>query len=223
SRTEPEAGFGYDRRSELPGELCRLVGGAVVGDDRAVARGHPAEHPRQRLRLVEHREDDVGHERHARWGSLRISNASAKRLLARVPSGRWRHARRSAPWVCAAGSPAGTRAGFRTSSRPAWPQPSQRASWRARAATPAALAPRLVDRPRSPLAFAAGAFALGLALRLALAAARGGPERWYVVFGTDPEAAHEYLPALPALGLGLQPFLDRFAELAPSLPTHPSG
>ena len=87
----------------------------------------------------------------------------------------------------------------------------------------AALAPRLVDRPRSPLAFAAGAFALGLALRLALAAARGGPERWYVVFATDPEAAHEYLPALPALGLGLQPFLDRFAELAPSLPTHPSG
>jgi len=85
------------------------------------------------------------------------------------------------------------------------------------------LAPRLRARTLSPLAFAAIAFALGLALRLALAAARGGPHRWWAVFATDPEAHREYLPALPALSVGLHAFLDRFAEVAPSLPTHPSG
>src|SRR3954454_1646392 len=82
---------------------------------------------------------------------------------------------------------------------------------------------RLRERPVSPVAFAAATYGLALALRLALAAARGGPERWSAVFGTDPEAAHEYLPALPALSVGLSTFLDRFAEVAPSLPTHPSG
>lgn len=85
-----------------------------------------------------------------------------------------------------------------------------------------AVAPRLRDRP-SPLTFTVLAFGLGLVLRLALAAARSGPERWYAVFGSDPEADHEYLPALPALGVGLHAFLDRFAEVAPSLPTHASG
>ncbi|MCA1657288.1 MAG: hypothetical protein LC713_06220, partial [Actinobacteria bacterium] len=86
-----------------------------------------------------------------------------------------------------------------------------------------ALAPLLLDRPRSPLAFAAAAFVLGLVLRLALAAARGGPGRWYAVFAGDPEAAHEYLPALPALSVGIHAFLAHFAEVVPSLPTHPSG
>ena len=87
----------------------------------------------------------------------------------------------------------------------------------------ATLTPRLRDRRLSPLAFAAATLALAVALRLALAAARSGPERWSAVFGSDPEAQNEYLPALPALLVGLHPFLDRFAEVAPSLPIHPSA
>jgi methylthioxylose transferase len=71
--------------------------------------------------------------------------------------------------------------------------------------------------------FVAGATALGLLARLAVAASRGGTGSWYSVFGLDPEAANEYLPALPALDLGLGDFLDRFAELAPSLPIHASA
>jgi hypothetical protein len=59
--------------------------------------------------------------------------------------------------------------------------------------------------------------------RLALAASRDGVGAWHSVFGSDPEAANEYLPALPALHLGVGHFLDRFAELAPSLPIHPSA
>lgn len=74
-----------------------------------------------------------------------------------------------------------------------------------------------------PLAFALAASALGLVARLALAASREGVDGWYSVFGSDPEAANEYLPALPALDLGLGAFLDRFAQLAPSLPIHPSA
>ena len=72
--------------------------------------------------------------------------------------------------------------------------------------------------------FLAGAFLLALLARLSLAAARDGVDGWYSVFGLDPEAANEYLPALPALeSLGPRDFLDRFAELAPTLPIHPSG
>ncbi len=85
-------------------------------------------------------------------------------------------------------------------------------------------APRLRDAPKSAFGFAASAFALALASRMALALARGGgAERLWAVFSTAPEAQREYLPALPALRLGVRSFLDRFAELAPSLPTHPSG
>lgn len=72
-------------------------------------------------------------------------------------------------------------------------------------------------------AFVLGATSLALVARLALAASEGGPSSWYSVFGLDPEAANEYLPALPALDLGVGTFLDRFAELAPSLPIHPSA
>lgn len=71
--------------------------------------------------------------------------------------------------------------------------------------------------------FLGSVIALGLLARLALAAARGGTDSWYSVFGLDPEAANEYLPALPALELGLRDFLDRFAEIAPSLPIHASA
>ena len=77
---------------------------------------------------------------------------------------------------------------------------------------------------RSVLTFLAGAFALALVARLALAAAREGIDGWYTVFGTDPEAANEYLPVLPTIeSLGVRDFLDRFAELAPTLPIHPSA
>jgi hypothetical protein len=83
--------------------------------------------------------------------------------------------------------------------------------------------PRLLaDRVR-PAAFAGASFALSLVLRLGLAAARGGTRQWDAVFGSSSEAAHEYLPALPALRIGVHAFLERFARIAPTLPTHPSG
>ena len=76
----------------------------------------------------------------------------------------------------------------------------------------------------SPLAFLVGITLLALGARLALAGVRDGTAGWYSMFGLDPEAANEYLPALPALhSLGVHDFLDRFAELAPSLPIHPSA
>jgi hypothetical protein len=86
-----------------------------------------------------------------------------------------------------------------------------------------ALAPRLLTL--RPAAFAAATLPLTLALRLALAPARSGPTAWYEVF--DParsaEAKNEYLPALGALDAGVRFFLDRFAELVPSLPVHAAG
>ncbi len=84
-----------------------------------------------------------------------------------------------------------------------------------------ALAVVIARRPLSPRAFAAAAFGLGLAARLALAAVGRGPEGWYAIFGE--RGSREYLPALPALDLGTGTFLDRFAEIAPSLPIHPSA
>jgi hypothetical protein len=72
--------------------------------------------------------------------------------------------------------------------------------------------------------FVLGVFAIALAARLGLSLARDGADGWYAVFGSDPEAANEYLPVLPAIdSLGLHAFLDRFAELAPTLPIHPSA
>ncbi|MFN8111591.1 MAG: hypothetical protein U0R51_00175 [Solirubrobacterales bacterium] len=74
------------------------------------------------------------------------------------------------------------------------------------------------------LAFVGGVFAIALAARLGLSLARDGADGWYAVFGSDPEAANEYLPVLPAIdSLGLHAFLDRFAELSPTLPIHPSA
>ncbi len=72
--------------------------------------------------------------------------------------------------------------------------------------------------------FLLGALAIALITRLALAAARDGTAGWYAIFGSEPEAGNEYLPALPALhSLGAGAFLDRFAELSPTLPIHPSA
>jgi hypothetical protein len=83
--------------------------------------------------------------------------------------------------------------------------------------------PRLLGDRVRPRAFAGGTFIMSLVLRLGLAAARGGTRQWDGVFATSSEAAHEYLPALPALRIGVHAFLARFAKLAPALPTHPSG
>lgn len=74
------------------------------------------------------------------------------------------------------------------------------------------------------MTFLAGGFAAALVARLGLSLLRDGADGWYAIFGSDPEAANEYLPALPALhALGLRDFLDRFAELSPTLPIHPSA
>ncbi|MEN3280912.1 MAG: methylthioxylose transferase [Solirubrobacteraceae bacterium] len=87
-----------------------------------------------------------------------------------------------------------------------------------------ALAPRL---PRRPPAFAAGALALALGLGLGINLARSGAAGWYAVFDLGPggsfEAANEYLPGLPALSYGPRFYLDRFAELVPSLPVNVAG
>ena len=86
------------------------------------------------------------------------------------------------------------------------------------------LAPRLLTPRVPPWAFALAALALTLVLRLALAAGSGGTAQWSAVF--DPrtfEGANEYLPALGALDFGTGFFVDRFAELVPSLPVHAAG
>ena len=85
-----------------------------------------------------------------------------------------------------------------------------------------ALAPRLLRLPA--WAFALAAFALTLVLRLALAAGGGGTAQWSEVFQVPGfEGPNEYLPALGALDFGAGFFVDRFAELVPSLPVHAAG
>ena len=84
------------------------------------------------------------------------------------------------------------------------------------------LALRLRAAALRPAVFALGALALGLVARLALALVRDGTAGWLSALGRG-DAQNEYLPALPALSLGWIAFLDRFAEVAPSLPTHPSA
>lgn len=90
-----------------------------------------------------------------------------------------------------------------------------------------AMAPGLPRRARDPRAFAAGALALALALGLAVNLARAGVSGWYAIFDLGPrgsfEAANEYLPGLPALSYGTRFYLDRFAELVPSLPVNVAG
>src|SRR3954447_25452084 len=91
----------------------------------------------------------------------------------------------------------------------------------------ALIAPRAARALRSPVAFGAFLFVLALALGLALNLARHGVRDWYAIFDTSPggsfEAPNEYLPGLPALSYGTRFFLDRFAELVPSLPVNVAG
>jgi hypothetical protein len=85
-----------------------------------------------------------------------------------------------------------------------------------------ALVPRAL-RAR-PASFALALFTGTLVLRLVLAAARGGTEQWAHVFRlTSFEGPNEYLPALKSFAYGTGFFLDRFAELVPSLPVHSAG
>ena len=68
------------------------------------------------------------------------------------------------------------------------------------------------------------AFGLTLVLRLALAAGGGGTAQWSTMFDLGGfEGPNEYLPALGALDFGAGFFVDRFAELVPSLPVHAAG
>ena len=90
------------------------------------------------------------------------------------------------------------------------------------------LAPRLAASSLGPWRFAAAALALGLALRLGLGMGRNGPSALYSVFEVPkPESSNEYLPALPALDLGLRFFLDTFSQVGTSLTVnavgHPPG
>jgi methylthioxylose transferase len=87
------------------------------------------------------------------------------------------------------------------------------------------LCPRLLDERLTPGRVALILFAGTLALRLALAAGRGGTGEWDKVFdeARSFEAPNEYLPALPTVELGPGYFLDRFAELVPSMPVHVAG
>jgi hypothetical protein len=95
-------------------------------------------------------------------------------------------------------------------------------------AAAAAFAPRLRNPAVGAVRFAATIFLLGLGLRLALGVARDGIPGLYEVFQLGhPEAASEYLPALPAFDFGTRFFLDTFAQVGPSLPVnavgHPPG
>jgi hypothetical protein len=85
--------------------------------------------------------------------------------------------------------------------------------------------PALARRQGGALAFAALLGGLAIVVRLAVAAARHGPEGWYRAL--DPElsfeGSNEYLPALGATEYGPRFLLDRFAELVPSLPVHAAG
>jgi hypothetical protein len=87
-----------------------------------------------------------------------------------------------------------------------------------------ALAVLLARRDVPLVPFLLGALAATLVARLAVAAARDGVDGWHAIFGSAPEASNEYLPVLPAIdSLGLRTFLDRYAELSPTLPIHPSA
>ena len=87
-----------------------------------------------------------------------------------------------------------------------------------------ALAQRLHSRTLSPPGFAASSLVLGLVVRLAVGAARDGTGGWYAVYDVpNKESSNEYLPALPALDLGVRFFLDTFAEIGTALPVHAIG
>jgi len=102
------------------------------------------------------------------------------------------------------------------------------AAWAApRLAQPEPAQPRLAGPSLAPAAWLGALTLLALLPGLALGAARNGPLGWREIFLlTDAgsfEAKNEYLAGLPALSYGSRLFLDRFAELVPSLPVNVAG
>jgi methylthioxylose transferase len=86
-----------------------------------------------------------------------------------------------------------------------------------------AVSPRLLNPRVGPWKFGLALLGLGLALRVALGAARGLDGLWSVYQLGNHEAASEYLPALPAFDFGTRVFLDTWAEVGASLPVHAVG
>ena len=85
-----------------------------------------------------------------------------------------------------------------------------------------ALAPRLRRLP--PAAFGAAILGLALVVRLAVGAAREGPDGWDEPWNESFNAKNEYVPALAAVEhLGVRYVLDRFDEILPALPVHTAG
>jgi hypothetical protein len=87
--------------------------------------------------------------------------------------------------------------------------------------------PYVLRRIRRPLLFAAGLYALALALGVSLNVSRGGVHDLWAVFKTGPggslEAYQEYLPGLPALARGVHFYVSHFPQLIPRLPIHVKG
>jgi hypothetical protein len=83
-------------------------------------------------------------------------------------------------------------------------------------------APRL--RALRPAPFALAILGLALVVRLAVGAARLGPDGWDEPWNESFNAKNEYVPSLPSIdALGVRYFLDRFDEILPALPVHTAG
>ena len=93
----------------------------------------------------------------------------------------------------------------------------------------AVAAPRLAESGRrlAPAAWLGALALLTLLPGLALGASRNGTLGWREIFllgeGGSFEAKNEYLAGLPALSYGPGFYVDRFAELVPSLPVNVAG
>jgi hypothetical protein len=71
--------------------------------------------------------------------------------------------------------------------------------------------------------FALSAFGVALLARAVLATTQGGIEEWWRPFSRPGGRATEYQAAAGVVGDDPLRFVDRFAELVPTLPVHPSG
>ncbi len=91
----------------------------------------------------------------------------------------------------------------------------------------AAATPRWIERRRQPALFAAGLFALALALGVSLNLARHGFHELWAIFqlgpGGSPEAGNEYLAGPPALSHGVAYYVAHFPTLFPSLAQKVTG
>ncbi|MBJ7328366.1 MAG: hypothetical protein JHC95_00625 [Solirubrobacteraceae bacterium] len=91
-----------------------------------------------------------------------------------------------------------------------------------------AITPKLVRARLHPALVALALYLLAVGLGLALNVVRDGTGGWTRMFDLGPppasfEGPNEYLAGLPALSYGTWFFLDRFADLVPSLPAHVAG